>query len=217
MFSSSWNCTYINRSSSYQFDFSLSLSQDSPCIDRSSSCLFEFESGPHLYRSVIHPVSLSFWGHTYINQSFSCQFEFEFSGLHLYRSIIFRVSLNIRGRTYIDRSFLISAQFEFFGIAPISIGHSSSRFEFLFFETVPISISHYLISWVESVWLWATLYPPFEFTTHISVMLLGTPCLAFSCGSHRVVSFEHILSYTPRWFDRYSSLTSTYESLLETS
>ena len=74
----------------------------------------QFESGPHLYRSVIHHVSLSwgrtyinrpssyqfsFWGCTYINRASSCQFE---SGPHLYRSVIHHVSLS-RGRTYIDR------------------------------------------------------------------------------------------------------------------
>ena len=57
----------------------------------------------------------------------------------------------------------------------------------------------------------------FEFAIHILVMLLDTSRLAFSCGSHRAVYFEHILSCAPRWFDRYSSLTSTFESLLEMS
>ena len=57
----------------------------------------------------------------------------------------------------------------------------------------------------------------FEFTTHISVVLLGTLHLAFSCSSHRVVPFGHIISYTPRWFNYYSSLTLIFESLLEKS
>ena len=37
-------------------------------------------------------------------------------------------------------------------------------------------------------------------------MLLGTLHLAFPCGWHRVVSFGHILSCTPGWFDCYSYL-----------
>ena len=58
-----------------------------------------------------------------------------------------------------------------------------------------------------------------EFTAHISVMLLGTSYLAFSCSSHRAVLFGRILSCTRRWFDRYSSLTSifrvTFKDILE--
>ena len=57
----------------------------------------------------------------------------------------------------------------------------------------------------------------FEFTTHTSVMLLGTLHLAFSCGSHMIVSFRHIRSYTPKWFDHYSSVIWFSKSLLETS
>ena len=56
----------------------------------------------------------------------------------------------------------------------------------------------------------------FEFMTHISVMLLGTLHLAFSCSSHKAIPFGHILSYTPRWFNCYSSLTLIFESLSET-
>ena len=57
----------------------------------------------------------------------------------------------------------------------------------------------------------------FEFTTHTSVMLLGTLYLSFSCSSHRMVFFGRRLSCTLKWIDRYSSLTLTSESLLETS
>ena len=57
----------------------------------------------------------------------------------------------------------------------------------------------------------------FEFMSHISVMLLGTLPLTFSCSSHRATPFVHILSCTPWWFDRYSSLTSIFESLQEAS
>ena len=55
-----------------------------------------------------------------------------------------------------------------------------------------------------------------EFTAHISVMLLGILLLAFSYSSHRTVPFGCTLSYTPRWFDRYSSLTLIFESFLKT-
>ena len=189
-------------------------------INQPSSCQFEFEFlGPHLYRSVIFRVSLSIRGCTYIDRSFLTSVQFEFLGSHVYQLVICHVIFVLVwafGTAPISISHSSSCQFCLsFGTAPISIGHSSCRFEFLFFETALISISQYLISWVESVRPWATLYPPFKFTAHISVMLLGIPRLAFSCGSHRAVSFEHILFYTPRWFDRYSSLTSTYKSLLE--
>ena len=55
----------------------------------------------------------------------------------------------------------------------------------------------------------------FKFTAHILVILLGTPRLAFSCSSHKAVSFGHILSYTSRQFDHYSTLILFFESLLE--
>ena len=89
---------------------SFNLSQDHTYIDRSSSCLFRFESGPHLNRSAIFllfpcqfeflrphlyqtVIILSVWvcvlrSHPYrstIFLSFCVQFE---SGPHLYRSII---------------------------------------------------------------------------------------------------------------------------------
>ena len=68
--------------------------------------LVQFESGPHLYRSVIFHVSLHFGGRTYINRPspITSRVQFE-SGPHLYRSVIFYVSLSLsRDRTYIDRS-----------------------------------------------------------------------------------------------------------------
>ena len=57
----------------------------------------------------------------------------------------------------------------------------------------------------------------FEFTTHISIMLLGALHLAFSCSSYKAVPFGHILSCTPMWFDRYSFLTLIFKSLSKTS
>ena len=73
-----WGRTYIDRPSSCQFEFEFS-SWDRTYIDRSLSCQYEFEfsrphpyrlvivmsiqfefSGMHLYRSIIHLVSLVF-------------------------------------------------------------------------------------------------------------------------------------------------------------
>ena len=56
-----------------------------------------------------------------------------------------------------------------------------------------------------------------EFMTHISITLLSTLHLVFSCSSHRAILFGRILTCTRMWFDHYSSLTLTIESLLETS
>ena len=56
----------------------------------------------------------------------------------------------------------------------------------------------------------------FEFTIHTSVMLLDALHLPFSCSSLGVVSFWHILFRTLEWFDHYSSLIWSFESLLET-
>ena len=57
----------------------------------------------------------------------------------------------------------------------------------------------------------------FEFTIRISVMLLSTLHLSFSYSSFKIVSSWHFLSCTSEWFDRYSSLIWSFESLLETS
>ena len=57
----------------------------------------------------------------------------------------------------------------------------------------------------------------FEIMTNILAMLLGTLQLAFSCSSYKAVSFGHILSCTSEWFNRYSSLIWSFESLLEMS
>ena len=81
-----WGHTYIDRPSSYQFEFSF---WDCTYIDRSSSCRIEFQFlGPHLYQSTIF---LPVW----------VQFEL---GPYLYRSVIHFVS-------------------SVSGTAPISIGH----------------------------------------------------------------------------------------------
>ena len=57
----------------------------------------------------------------------------------------------------------------------------------------------------------------FEFTTHISVMLLGTLRLALSCSSIRVVFSRHVLYGTSEWFNHYSSLIWLFKSLMEMS
>ena len=93
--------------------------------------LVQFESGPHLYRSVIIlSVSVRVRGRTYIDRPSPCHvslvsgaaptsighvpitFHVHFvSGPHLYQSVII-LSVSVRVRT-----------------APISIGHSSCQFE----------------------------------------------------------------------------------------
>ena len=85
----------------------------------------QFESGPHLYRSVLFHVSLSFRGRTYINRSSSCQFEFSLS----------------QGRTYIDWSFSVLVWV--FGAAPISISHHLVSSSSVWVGTAPISIGHF--------------------------------------------------------------------------
>ena len=63
-------------------------------IDQPSSCHFCVSlsfSRPHLYRSIIFRVSLSFRDHTYIDRPSSCQFVFSLS----------------RDRTHIDQSFIL--------------------------------------------------------------------------------------------------------------
>ena len=191
------NRTYIDQSSSYQFEFALgphlyrsaislscqfSLSRDRTYINQSSSCQFgliwvgaapisighvpitfrvQLKSGSHLYRSVIHRVSLS-QGRTYINRP--CSYHFSCSlcvgtapisiGHHL-------ISLSLsRGRTYINRSSpchtslcfwdctyidrSLSCQLEF-GVAPISIGHLLV-ISVCVSGIAPISIGHCLVS-----------------------------------------------------------------------
>ena len=140
-------------------------------------CQFEF-SGSHLYESVIHFVSLvfrtapisighclvrlclDFWGHTYIDWSFPCQFSF-WSRIYIDRPSSYQfVFSSIWDRTYTNRSFILSIQFSaphlywsiihlvssVFEITPILIDH------FLvssILGTALISISHCLVSWVD--------------------------------------------------------------------
>ena len=129
-------------------------------------------SGPHLYHSIILLISLVwvFQGHTYIDRSLSCQFEFSLSFwgcTHIDRPSFYHFVLNFNfwDRTYIDRSFSLSCHFNFsgshryqltiflsvcvqfelgphlcqsviflsvwvFGTAPILIDHLSYQFEF---------------------------------------------------------------------------------------
>ena len=56
-----------------------------------------------------------------------------------------------------------------------------------------------------------------EFMTHALMVLLGTLHLSFSCSSDRVVSFGRSLFHSPKWFDCYSCLIWSFESLSETS
>ena len=78
-----WGCTCIDRPSSCQFEFF----ETAPISINHSSCQYEFEfSGPHLYQSIIF-------------LSVCVQFEW---GPHLYRSVIV-LSVRVWGHTYIDR------------------------------------------------------------------------------------------------------------------
>ena len=102
-----------------------------------------FESGPHPYRSVIHPVSFSSLrvgaapisiGHLVISLSFrvrtapisishsSCQFQFGSSRGRTYidRPSCYQFVFLSQNRTYIDRSFVVSVWVE---VTPILIGH----------------------------------------------------------------------------------------------
>ena len=116
-----------------------------------------FESGQHLYRSVI-VLSVRVWGCTYIDRPSpyhvssasgtapisighsSCQFEF--SGPHLYQSTIsLSCQFNFWDRTYIDWSFVVSVWV--FGAAPISIGHLPICLCSVWVGTALISIDHF--------------------------------------------------------------------------
>ena len=111
------------------------MSRGRTYIDRLSSC--QFESGPHLYRSVIIVSVLV--GAAPISIDHLLIMSVQFLGPHLYRSAIF---LSISGTT------------------PISIGHLSCQFEsgpHLYQSaislscqsvsgTAPISIGHYCVS-----------------------------------------------------------------------
>ena len=126
-----------------------------------------------------------------IFMSVCVQFELE---PHLYQSVIFHVSTRLSfSGLHLYRSIIHLVNWV---------------------ESYLVSSRAYL---VESVRPWATLYPPFEFMAHILVMLLGAPCLSFSCSTRIVIPFGRIFSCTPRWFDRYSYLIFTFESLLEMS
>ena len=145
-----WSVIHLVSHLSYQFEFlrlhlyrsvivmsiwvfgAASISIDHLSI---SLCSVRVRTTPDRY--VIHLVShLScqfefFLGRTYIDQSFSCKFEF--LGPHLYWSVIHLVSSVwvFRDRTYIDRSFVLSVWVCVFGTAPISIDHFPCQFEFL--------------------------------------------------------------------------------------
>ena len=133
------------------------------------SVCVQFGLGPHPYLSIIHRVNsvfgvasisidhlpcqfefiLSFWGHTYIDRSSSCQFVFSSSWDHTYidRLFILSVQLVFWGRTYIDQPF--SCQFVFslsFRAAPISIDHLPISLYSVQVRVAPISISHYHVN-----------------------------------------------------------------------
>ena len=141
-----WGHTYINRSSSYQFNSVWVL-------------------GPHLYQSVIFLlVQLEFRtapiliGHsscqfnfrdcTYINLSSSCRFESGFLRSHLYQSVIFlSVCVQFELELHLYRSVIVLLVWVFFfWVAPISISHLPISLCSVSVGTAPLLIDHHLVS-----------------------------------------------------------------------
>ena len=121
-----------------------------------------------------------------------------------------------------------------FRVIPLQLYHSESQ-SLVFIST---SILHILPSWVcvyphsphlvilclSPICHCSSRFPfsllmtrSFEFTIRISVMLLSTLHLSFSYSSQRATSIEHSMFCSSEWFDSYSSLIWSFESLLETS
>ena len=188
-----WVYTYIDRPSSYWFEFSLSF-RDCTYINQSFSCQFEF-SGPHLYRSII-VLLVWVWVfglHLYWSTIFlSIWVQFEFLRPHLYWSLIilavwvFRttlisishcyVSLSFWDHTFIDLSFL--CQFEL-GLYP---------YQLVIFLSVWVSflgLHLYRSTIFQSVWV------QFEFWGHHLYQLVISMPVEFELGLHlyRLVNF----------------------------
>ena len=127
-------------------------------------------------------LDFSFWDRTYIDRSLSCQFEFlgphpyrltiflsscvrlQFPGPHLYQSVIFHVSLS---SVWVFRT------------AHILISHLHVN---SVFGTAPISIGHYLVSWVDFC----------SSSSHV--------CLVESCSILSNISFFEFILYEDRSF-----------------
>ena len=131
-------------------------------IGHSSFYLFEFESGPHLYRSTISlSCQFSFWDRTYINQSFIILSVWvwvgvapisidhllvmlvQFLGPHLYRSvIILSVRVCVLG-LHLYWSVIILSVWVWVEATLISIDHLHIILcSFWVFGTTPILIGH---------------------------------------------------------------------------
>ena len=158
--------TYINRSFSCLFEFSLSFGTAPISIGYHLVCLsLVWVSGPHLYRSVIHPICLSLSFGTApisIGHHLVCLSLVWVSGLHLYWSVIFMfvwVQFEFQGRTHMDRS--SSCQFElvFSFWDPTYIDRSSSYlFEFEFSGPHLYRSVIILSAWVSFQFLGSHLY-----------------------------------------------------------
>ena len=156
-FSLSWGHTYIHRPSFCQFMFNSSW--DRTYINRSFIMSVQF-SRPYLYRSIIFI-------------SVCVQFELR---SHLYRLVICLINLSFWGRTYIDRPFSMPIWVESLGPHLYrSVIHLVS-----WVESCSASSHAYL---VESIRSWATLYPSFEFFSHVSI----TSCLNHLCIVHCIM------------------------------
>ena len=108
----------------------------------------QLESRLHLYRSIIHRVSLS-WGRTPIDRPSSYQFEFILSFRdHTFIDRPFFYPFELRPHLYWSTIFLSVWVWVFrVGTAPISIDHLSIISSSIYvFGTAPISIGHFLMS-----------------------------------------------------------------------
>ena len=184
-------------------NYRVSLSRGRTYIDRPSSYLLSCH------------VCLS-QGRTHIDRPFSYQFVFSLS----------------RDRTHIDRSFSLPIRsvrrpglcFSMtFRVTALSIHihwHCTPHLHGFALILILLTLLPYAYCFIIALLGFpshCTWHSPLSSQHIISVILLSTLHLAFSYSSHRAVSFRHILSCTPRWFDRYSSWTSIFKSFLEMS
>ena len=130
-----WDCTYINRSSSYQFEFRFLGLHLYESVIFLSVCI-QFELGPHLYQSVIF-------------LSICIKFELR---PHLYRSTIFLssfVTFEFWGRTHIVplSSYYLVLDFNFWDRTYMNRS-SSCQFEFRVLGSQPYWLAIFLLSCV---------------------------------------------------------------------
>ena len=106
-------------------------------------------------------------------------------------------------------AFQFSVQSQLFGLASRAIIFLNLAFRVVLSFRVTAPDVH--IHWHCILPSWLCTCPRFS-SLHYPVLIAYSSRIP-----HRAVSFRCILVRTPGWFDRYSSLTSIFESLLETS